>query len=92
MRYVWGALIFDRRTELGMSLADIANKAGIPLSTVKKMEHPDANPCVRALEAVLNALQYDLEVLDANGFMPAPMATVDKRHTEVQNSGGAYTA
>lgn len=76
----WGAIIYERRTIMGLSLVQLAAKAGVPCSTVKKMELHDANPNVRALELVLNALDYDLEVVDAVYGNIAPLNIVKVQH------------
>lgn len=75
----WGAIIYERREELGLTFKELAARAGVPVSTVKSMELPDANPCVNALEKVLNALRYDLEVVDADFGSPTPLAIVEPK-------------
>ena len=74
----WGRLVRERRTELGLTLNALSKRSGVPVSTIKSVEELTSNPYVVTLEKILNALRFDLEVVDADFGSPNPMGIVTR--------------
>lgn len=66
MKLYWGRLIRERRKDKCYSISTLADLAMVSDGTVKNIEKGTTNVSVANLERVLNALEYDLEVVDAN--------------------------
>lgn len=56
-------LLRKTREANGMRQQDVADKAGIDKGTYATYEHGKRSPQVYILEAVLNALGYDLKIM-----------------------------
>lgn len=56
------SLIRAARREAGLTQADLAARAGVPQSSVARLETPGSNPTVRTLERVLRAAGRRLEL------------------------------
>jgi transcriptional regulator with XRE-family HTH domain len=65
MRAHWGRLVRERRKAMGYTMAALARKANVSENTVKNIELSKGNVHVDNLENILNALNFDLEVVDA---------------------------
>jgi transcriptional regulator with XRE-family HTH domain len=54
-------LVRTARREAGLTQADLAARAGVPQSTIARLESGGSNPTVRTLERVLHAAGRRLE-------------------------------
>jgi transcriptional regulator with XRE-family HTH domain len=63
-------LIRTARREAGLTQADLACRAGMPQSTIARLERPGANPTIAVLERALQAAGASLRL--------APISTVDE--------------
>lgn len=50
----------DRRTQLKISQADLAEMAGVSLATVKDIEREKGNPSIQTIEKLLNVLGLEI--------------------------------
>ena len=57
-----GALIKSIRTQLGMSQQALAKRAGVPQSTISRIEQDRQDPNVSTLQKIMRALSCDLVV------------------------------
>lgn len=55
-------MIIDKRKQLNISQADLAEKTGIGIATVKRMEDPDYWPGLKQLLIVCHALDMDVTI------------------------------
>lgn len=70
-----GAAIRARRVAAGLSLAELAARIGVALSTMSKIENGKISTSFERLDAVSNALEADLsELIGASG--PVTIATM----------------
>jgi len=69
--------------ELGYTLSSLSNKSGVPVSTIKSVEELASNPFVGTLEKILNALRFDLEVVDADYGAPNALGIVERGGPDV---------
>ena len=65
-----------RRVELGMTLAQVAERAGLSLPYVSNLERGHGNPTTKALTAIASALQTDLSALLGEAADPEPFEVV----------------
>ena len=50
----------DRRTQLKISQADLAEMAGVSLATVKDIEREKGNPSIQTIEKLFNVLGLEI--------------------------------
>lgn len=50
----------DRRTQLKISQADLAEMAGVSLATVKDIEREKGNPSIQTIEKLLDVLGLEI--------------------------------
>lgn len=58
-----GLRIHSRRVELGLTLAEVADKSGLSLPYISNLERGRGNPTIEALRALAKALDIDLSSL-----------------------------
>jgi len=61
-----GLRLHSRRVELGLTLAQVAEKSGLSLPYVSNLERGRGNPTIEALRAIATALQIELSSLIGN--------------------------
>ena len=54
--------IIDARTEAGMTQQELSQKSGITQSDISKLEHGNANPSIRTLRRLADALGKRLKI------------------------------
>lgn len=64
MNSYWGRIVRDRRKELRLTQADLAELSGVSDNTIKNVEAANCSVSLDVYEKILNALGYDLEVID----------------------------
>jgi transcriptional regulator with XRE-family HTH domain len=74
MKAYWSRIVRERRKALGFSILGLSIKAGVSENTIKNIEASRGGIAVDNLERVLNALSYDLEIVDAIYGNEAPLA------------------
>jgi transcriptional regulator with XRE-family HTH domain len=57
-----GQMVYDRRTELGLTQADLASRAGMTQPQLSRLESGGATPTVPLLARLAGALDADLEI------------------------------
>ena len=57
-----GQLLSTRRQELQLSQSDLADETGIPQADISRIECGKANPTIRTVEKILDALNLKLIV------------------------------
>lgn len=57
-----GKMVYDRRTELGMTQAELAERAGMTQPQLSRLEGGGATPTVPLLARLADALDADLDI------------------------------
>jgi ribosome-binding protein aMBF1 (putative translation factor) len=57
-----GQMVHDRRTELGLTQADLADRAGMTQPQLSRLESGGATPTVPLLDRLAAALDADLDI------------------------------
>jgi transcriptional regulator with XRE-family HTH domain len=57
-----GQLVYDRRTELGLTQAELADRAGMTQPQLSRLESGGATPTVPLLARLAAALDADLDI------------------------------
>jgi DNA-binding XRE family transcriptional regulator len=57
-----GKMVYDRRTELGMTQAELAERAGMTQPQLSRLEGGGATPTVPLLAQLADALDADLDI------------------------------
>jgi transcriptional regulator with XRE-family HTH domain len=68
----WNQMLREERRRVGLTQAQLGERAGLDADTVRKYEHGDRQPGQEALERMLDALQVDwgtsYRIMTARGF------------------------
>ncbi|ASU83106.1 XRE family transcriptional regulator [Nocardiopsis gilva YIM 90087] len=64
--FLLGKMVYDRRTELGLSQRELADRAGMTQPQVSRLEGGGTTPSIALLERLAEALNADLSI----GFTP----------------------
>ncbi|GIF50338.1 helix-turn-helix protein [Asanoa ferruginea] len=65
-----GQMVYDRRTEIGLTQAELAGRAGMTQPQLSRLESGGATPTVPLLARIAAALEADLDIT----FRPHPNA------------------
>jgi transcriptional regulator with XRE-family HTH domain len=72
----WGQLIFQLRTEKDMLLRELAIRAQVNRSTLRRIEEGASNRDITMIKAVLAVLGYELEAMAQQNGSPAQVRVV----------------
>ncbi len=76
-----GSLIKLIRSQFGMSQAILAKRAGVPQSTISRLEREVKNPNLSTLHKILNALFCDLIIVP---MLREPVDTIRRKQAKKQ--------
>lgn len=82
MKTDWSTLIRELREEAGLSQRELAKRAAVNRSTIRRIESGDARGDIDSLETLMGALGYELEVV----VQSAPASQKERRHGEDHRS------
>jgi transcriptional regulator with XRE-family HTH domain len=83
----WGERLKARRTELGLSLRDLAAQTGLSATFLSTLERGVANPTLNSLRKVSNALGLPLLRLTGENSRSNPVVHHDQRRRLVLRPG-----
>lgn len=63
MRFRLAVALGERRVELGLTQAELAERVGIDQAEISRIENGNANPTTRTLMALLAALDTDIQLI-----------------------------
>ncbi|MDQ0985010.1 helix-turn-helix domain-containing protein [Streptomyces sp. V2I9] len=89
--FALGQAVYDRRTALGLSQAELARRAGMPQPQISNIEGGDSVPTLPLLARLATALDASLSI-DLDGDTSAFAFTPHERHRPEEPTSGRHSA